>query len=60
VGISVYRYIMIKRLLMARQLLAAGEPAGQVCANCGFSDYTSFYRAFKTEYGISPGAFSTE
>ena len=60
VGISVYRYIMIKRLLMARQLLAAGEPAGQVCTNCGFSDYTSFYRAFKAEYGISPGAFAAE
>jgi AraC-like DNA-binding protein len=60
VGISVYRYIMIKRLLMARQLLAAGEPAGQVCISCGFSDYTSFYRAFKAEYGISPGAFGTE
>ena len=60
VGISVYRYIMIKRLLMARQLLSAGEPAGQVCISCGFSDYTSFYRAFKAEYGISPGAFGTE
>ena len=60
VGISVYRYIMIKRLLMARQLLAVGEPAGQVCSSCGFSDYTSFYRAFKAEYGISPGAFGTE
>lgn len=60
VGISVYRYIMIKRLLMARQLLTAGEPAGQVCNSCGFSDYTSFYRAFKAEYGISPGAFATE
>ena len=60
VGISVYRYIMIKRLLMARQLLSAGEPAGQVCTTCGFSDYTSFYRAFKAEYGISPGAFSAE
>ncbi len=60
VGISVYRYTMIKRLLMARQLLAMGEPAGQVCASCGFSDYTSFYRAFKAEYGISPGAFCSE
>ncbi len=60
VGISVYRYIMLKRLLMARQLLAAGETAGQVCISCGFSDYTSFYRAFKAEYGISPGAYSAE
>ena len=60
VGVSVYRYIMLRRLLMARQLLSAGETAGQVCRNCGFSDYTSFYRAFKAEYGISPGAVSVE
>ena len=57
VGVSVYRYIMLRRLLLARQLLIAGEPAGQVCRNCGFSDYTSFYRAFKSEYGISPRDF---
>ena len=58
VGVSVYRYIMLRRLLMARQLLSAGESAKQVCRNCGFSDYTSFYRAFKSEYGISPREFS--
>lgn len=57
VGVSVYRYIMMRRLLMARQLLTAGETAGQVCRSCGFSDYTSFYRAFKSEYGISPRQF---
>ena len=58
VGVSVYRYILLRRLLMARQLLAAGEPAGQVCRSCGFADYTSFYRAFKSEYGISPRQFT--
>ena len=55
VGVSIYRYIMLRRLLLARQLLAGGESAKQVCRSCGFSDYTSFYRAFKSEYGISPG-----
>lgn len=59
VGVSIYRYIMLRRLLMARQLLAAGESAKQVCRNCGFSDYTSFYRAFKSEYGISPREFTS-
>ena len=57
-GISVYRYVMLRRLLHARQLLLSGEPAGQVSTACGFSDYTSFYRAFKGEYGISPREFS--
>ncbi len=60
VGVSVYRYILLRRLLMARQLLTAGESAGQVCRSCGFSDYTSFYRAFKSEYGISPREFVAE
>ena len=59
VGVSVYRYITMRRLLMARQLLSAGEPAGQVCRSCGFADYTSFYRAFRSEYGISPRDFAT-
>ena len=58
VGVSVYRYITMRRLLMARQLLSSGEPAGQVCRSCGFADYTSFYRAFKSEYGISPRDFA--
>ena len=57
VGVSVYRYITLRRLMVARQQLAVGEPAGQVCRSCGFSDYTSFYRAFKSEYGISPRQF---
>lgn len=60
VGVSIYRYIMMRRLLMARQLLIAGEPAGQVSQSCGFSDYASFYRAFKSEYGTSPKGFVSE
>ena len=60
VGVSLHRYITLRRLLMARQLLSAGVAAGQVSSACGFSDYTSFYRAFKAEYGISPGAVTAE
>ena len=57
-GVSLYRYIMLRRLLLARQQLALGQGAGQVCQSCGFSDYTSFYRAFKAEYGVSPKEYS--
>lgn len=60
VGVSLHRYITIRRLLMARQLLGTGMAAGQVSSACGFSDYTSFYRAFKAEYGISPGSVTAE
>ena len=58
VGVSVYRYIMLRRLLMARQQLLTGQSAGQVSIVCGFSDYASFYRAFKAEYGVSPRQYA--
>lgn len=54
VGTSVYRYIMLKRLLNARQMLSEGMAPGVVFASCGFGDYANFYRAFKSKYGISP------
>lgn len=57
VGTSVYRYIMLKRLLNAKELLAKGFAPGFVYHECGFQDYANFYRAFKSEYGVSPKEF---
>lgn len=54
VGISVYRFIQKKRLLIARQLLSHGKKPSEVYSACGFGDYVGFYRAFKAEYGWSP------
>ncbi len=59
VGTSVYRYIMLKRLIIARQMLTQGISAGEASSLCGFNDYTNFFRAFKAEYGINPRAFAT-
>ena len=53
-GTGVYRYILLKRLISAREMLLGGKPAGEVAISCGFKDYTSFFKAFKAEYGISP------
>lgn len=55
-GTSIYRYITLKRLAAARQMLIDGLAPGDACVECGFSDYTAFYKAFKTEYGISPNS----
>lgn len=59
VGTSLYRYITLKRLMIARQLLSNGSTPGEVSLSCGFGDYTNFYRAFRSEYGISPKAFAS-
>ena len=57
VGTSVYRYIVQKRLVMAKQMMSAGVPTSTVYQHCGFGDYSNFYRAFKAEYQISPKEF---
>lgn len=54
VGTSVYRYIIQRRLIIARQMLADGVAPTDVYQQCGFGDYANFYRAFKAEYHMSP------
>jgi len=54
-GISPMRYITDKRLLMAQSRLRLGEKPTQVCAACGFGDYSAFYRAYRSFFGFSPG-----
>ena len=60
VGTSIYRYILLKRLLAAREQITDGISPSEACQNCGFQDYANFYRVFKAEYGVSPKAFSAK
>ncbi len=53
-GTSVWKYISTKRLLQAKTLISAGERPTTVCSLCGFSDYSSFYRAYRAKFGNSP------
>lgn len=53
-GLTVWKFILIKRLLTARARIRDGEPAGKVCADCGFHDYSSFFRAYKQRFGSTP------
>ena len=53
-GVSFYRCVTQRRLITAKQLIAEGMLMEDVGQQVGFSDYSSFYRAFRQEYGISP------
>ena len=53
-GVSFYRCVTQRRLIAAKALILDGHPLENVGQQVGFSDYSSFYRAFKQEYGIPP------
>lgn len=59
-NISIYKYITLKRLTVAREMIASGHMPGDVFKYCGFHNYTNFYRAFKAEYGTSPRVFAEQ
>lgn len=56
-GVSVHRYLTQRRLISAKSLILEGIPLEDVGTVVGFSDYSTFYRAFRQEYGISPRQF---
>ena len=59
-GVSLYRYITQRRLIAAKNRILEGLPLEDVAEQVGFADYSSFYRAFKGEFGISPRQFRNQ
>lgn len=56
-GVSFYRCVTQRRLIAAKTLIDRGISLEEVGHKVGFADYSTFYRAFKKEYGISPRHF---
>ena len=53
-GTTVGRYIRVKRLLAAREQILAGQPPAAAGAACGFHDYSTFFRAYRSKFRRSP------
>ena len=53
-GISIHQYITKKRLQGCSEAIAAGADITRTFDEYGFRDYSSFYRVFRKEYGVSP------
>ncbi len=59
-GVSFYQYVTQRRLVFSKNLILDNLPLEQIAHKVGFTDYSSFYRAFKGEYGISPRQFKEQ
>ena len=53
-GISIWDYVILKRLTMAREAIRNGVSAVTAAETAGFTDYSSFYRQFKKRFGTTP------
>ena len=54
-GTSPYRYLIMRRLDIVRQLIREGASLVDAAVDAGFADQSHMTRHFKQAYGLSPG-----
>ncbi len=55
--LTIYDYILSKRIALARRLIRSGVTANETAEKCGFGDYSTFYRAFISKTNQTPKEF---
>lgn len=53
-GISLHKYVTEKRMIYAKHLIDEGKAPTKVFAECGYGDYSSFYKAYVKIFGAPP------
>ncbi len=53
-GYTIHSYVTEKRLLLARRLLQSGKLVSDVCYLAGYQDYSTFSRAYRKRFSVSP------
>lgn len=56
-GMNIKEYINLRRITTAKSLIMEGRKATVIYNNCGFKDYSTFYRAFTRYTGVTPEEF---
>lgn len=56
----VMSYVRTQKCVMAKSLIQKGCPATEAANRCGFADYSSFYRAYKKTFGVTPTRIGAE
>lgn len=54
---SIFQYIVVKRVALAKELLSQGHTVAEACHLSGFHDYSNFIRTFRGTTGYTPGQF---
>lgn len=53
-GYTILDYITMKRMILAQKFIREKYPLTQVAYECGYNDYSTFYRAYKKFYSKTP------
>ncbi len=53
-GISIHEYITQRRLMLAKKLISKNQKPSKIFFDCGFRDYSSFYKAYIKHFGYPP------
>jgi AraC-like DNA-binding protein len=56
-GTSPYRYLLMRRLDLARKRIHQERPLVEVACDAGFADQAHFTRAFKSAFGLTPARY---
>ncbi|WP_431476536.1 AraC family transcriptional regulator [Massilia eburnea] len=57
-GFTPHAYLLHRRILLARRLIACGMALAEAAAASGFADQSHMTRVFTRKYGVAPGAFA--
>ena len=56
-GTSPHRYLLMRRLALARDLIHAARPLVDVACEAGFADQAHFTRVFRSAFGLTPARY---